>query len=409
MNIFSIYPAASCAVGAVLCLAIAYLLSCNKAAISYKNIIFKIFIQLALALFLLKTGVGRHILLYLTHATQTLSAAAQSGITFIFGQLGSQTGPWGFVFAFHVLPIIVFFSAFVSALSYVGIIRYLIYVGSLILQPLLGASNSETTCALAKSFLGPTEAQLVVRDYLATMSKSELFAIMVSSLTMISASLFALYIYMGVPADHLIAANCLGIPGSLLFAKIIFPAQHAVQHEAIPDLPQENRAHNLVEAIIQGTLEGLQLALAIGALLLSFLALISLLDMICVNVGSIFTHKPITFQDLVGYFFAPFGFLMGLSGHEALEASELIGIKFFSNEMVAFAKIASKNFSPRGLALVTYALCGFANISCMGIVVGGIGTLAPKRRADLSNLAWHALLAATLSNLFSAYLIGILL
>jgi CNT family concentrative nucleoside transporter len=201
----------------------------------------------------------------------------------------------------------------------------------------------------------------------------------------------------------------MGIPGSLLFAKIIMPSQKKSHDLKVKTSVQPQKASNLIEAIIQGTMDGLQLVLAIGALLLSFLALIAMLNMAFVAIGSFFGITNFTFQDLVGYLFSPFGFLMGVPTQEAINISELIGIKFLANEMVAFAEISGKHLSERGLALATYAICGFANIACVGIVIGGISTLAPDRRSELSALAWYSLLAATLSNLFSAYFVGIIL
>jgi CNT family concentrative nucleoside transporter len=409
INIFAIYPAVSCIIGALLTLLIAYAVSFDRSEINYKNLFFILCFETILAFGLLKTNIGQILLAQIIRLTKTIGTSAHEGIVFLFGALGSQVEPWGFIFAFHVLPIIIFFSALVAVLSYLGIIDFCIRSISYVLRPLLGTSSAETACAVAKSFLGPTEAQLVIRDYLAVMSESELFAVMVSSLSMMSASLFAVYMEMGVPGSHLIAANFMGIPGSLLFAKIIMPSQKKSHDLKVKTSVQPQKASNLIEAIIQGTMDGLQLVLAIGALLLSFLALIAMLNMAFVAIGSFFGITNFTFQDLVGYLFSPFGFLMGVPTQEAINISELIGIKFLANEMVAFAEISGKHLSERGLALATYAICGFANIACVGIVIGGISTLAPDRRSELSALAWYSLLAATLSNLFSAYFVGIIL
>ncbi len=409
VNIFSLYPAISCCGGALLTLFIAFLVSFNRPAISYRHTLTILITQIIMALGLLKTSFGQILLSQLIRLTNAISDAAQAGISFIFGALGTSIAPWGFIFAFHVLPIIIFFSAFIAALSYLGIIEGITRLIAFFVRPLFGASQSETACAVAKSFLGPTEAQLLIRDALFTASTSEMFAIMVSGLSMISASLFAIYMGMGIPGSHLIAANVMGISGSLLFAKIIMPTTTQTEEPSRVGVPLQERPANLIEAIIKGTLDGLQLVLAIAALLVSFLALLAILNQAFIFVGSFFGMTTVTFQDVISYIFAPFGFLMGVSTTEAFALSELIGIKFLANEMVAFAEVASKNLSDRGLILATYALCGFSNIACLGIVVGSISTLVPERRSELSGLAWYALLAATLSNLFSAYLVGIII
>ncbi len=408
-NIFSVYPALSSLVGAVLTLSVAYIFSLKRKSISFKTVFLTIALELLLLLCLLKTPVGEQILYQLVAVTKVINTSAHEGIAFVFGALGTPTAPWGFVFAVHVLPVIIFFSALISALSYLGAVDVIIRIFSFFIRPLLGTSNPETASVVAKSFLGPTEAQLFIREYLPTMSESELFAVMVSGLSMISASLFAIYIEMGAPGNHLIAANLIGVPGSILFAKIIMPTVHTKQDAKTVDVEPiiVRRPQNLIEAIIQGSLDGLQLVLAIGALLISFLALIALLNGIFVYTGSFFGITGFNFQDLIGYLFAPCGFLMGLPTYEAFQVSELIGIKFLANEMVAFGELAGKHLSERGLIMATYALCGFANIACVGIVVGGLSTLVPNRRSGLSALGWYALLAATLSNLFSAYLVGI--
>lgn len=409
-NIFEVYPALSCFAGALLTLVIAFSVSSHRSLISCKRTLIIIALEIFLAFMLLKTNFGNALLTQLIRATQAISDAAHEGIAFVFGSLGTPTAPWGFVFALHVLPIIIFFSALIAVLSHLGVINFFIQSLSYVVRPVLGTSSAETTNALAKSFLGPTEAQLLVRDYLFTISTAEMFAVMVSGLSMISASLFAVYVDMGIPGNHLIAANFMGIFGSLLFAKIIMPSDpKAAEVKFKSESIEESKPKNSIEALIRGTLEGLQLVLAIGALLISFMAVIALLNTIFIYIGSFFGITTFTFQDLMGYIFAPFGFLLGLPTAEAFAVSELIGIKLIANEMVAFAEVTGKHFSDRGLALATYAICGFANIACVGIVIGGISTIVPKRRSELSSLAGRALLAATLSNLFSAYIVGILL
>ena len=337
-NVFSVYPALSSLLGVFLTLLIAFVFSRKRKNISLRTVASALFFELALLFCLLKTAVGEVVLQQLVFLAQVINTAAQQGIAFVFGALGAPVAPWGFIFAVHVLPVIIFFSALISALSYLGVIDFIIRLFSFLVRPVLGTTSPETASAVAKSFLGPTEAQLFIRDYLPTMNESELFAVMVSGLSMISASVFVVYMEMGAPGNHLIAANLLGIPGSLLFAKIIMPAakqNHEKKAEAVEPAALR-KSQNLIEAIIQGSLDGLQLVLAIGALLISFLALIALLNGLFVYLGSYVGINGITFQDFIGYLFAPCGFLMGLSDHEAFQVAELIGIKFLANEMVDF-------------------------------------------------------------------------
>ncbi|MBY0109495.1 MAG: hypothetical protein K2X90_00040 [Candidatus Babeliaceae bacterium] len=408
VNIFSVYPALTSCFGAFFTLLCALLLSKEIRNISFKTVFMAISLEIGLLFCLLKTSIGDFILYELVAFTHSINAAAQQGIIFVFGALATNTAPWGFIFALHVLPLIIFFSAFISGLSFLGITDFIIRVFSLPLSFIVRTSRAETAAAIAKSFLGPTEAQLLIRDYLPTLSTAELFAIMVSGMSMIAASLFGVYMEMGAPGTHLITANLLGIPGSLLFAKIIMPDKHKQsKHEDDIGSVETPKPSTFVEAIIKGSLDGLQLVLAIGALLISFLALIELLNSIFMYAGSLLGTDELTFQSFVGYICAPWGFLTGLPTHEAFKVSELIGIKFLANEMVAFSKLSASNLSPRGLIIATYALCGFANIACMGIVLGGLGTLLPDRSSVLAQVSWRALAAATLSNLFSAYLVGI--
>ncbi len=408
INIFSVYPALTACFGALFTLLCAVLLSKEIKSISIKTVFMAISLQIVLLLCLLKTSMGEFILYELVAFTKNVNAAAQHGITFVFGALGTNTPPWGFVFALHVLPLIIFFSALISGLSFLGVTDFIINLFSWPLCFVLRTSRPETAAAIGRIFLGPTEAQLLIRDYLPTLSTSELFAVMISGMSMITASLFAVYMEMGAPANHLITANLMGVSGSLLFAKIIMPSRykHSKNENNIESL-ETPKSSTFVEAIIKGSLDGLQLVLAISALLISFLALIELLNNIFIYVSSLIGIDGFTFQSFIGYICAPWGFLTGLPTPEAFKISELIGIKFLANEMVAFSKLSASNLSPKGLVIATYALCGFANISCMGIVLGGLGTLWPDRRSLLAQISWRALAAATLSNLFSAYLVGI--
>ena len=417
ITFFSSHPTLSCFVGALLMLVLAVACSQNRARIPRRMVATLLGLQGVMLFFLLKTSFGQSILAGMVYTTTVINTAAQQGIKFVFGALGAAQEPWGFVFAFHVLPIIIFFSALIAALAYLGVIDLIINVLSVAIRPLVGTSKPETAAAIAKSFSGTTEQQLLIREYLPTMTDPELFAVMVTGLSTVSASLFALYIQLGAPAQHIIAANLIGVIGALLFAKIVVPpavtiptaaAKEAAESRTMaPIIPHKPK--NLIEALIHGTIDGMHLASVVGALLIAFLSLIALLNYLFVTVGSYVGSNGMTFQACVGYLCAPLGLLMGVPSAEAFQISELIGLRLLANEVVAFSALSEMLLSARGLVLATYALCSFANISTIGIVVGGLGTLIPARRSVLSAMGFKALFAATLANLFSAYLVGMVL
>lgn len=408
MNYFVLYPHLSCACGAALMLGAAYAASIDRKAIDWVQSLKIMAVYLAVALVMLKTTAGAWMLKGLTALAHGLGSATHEGAGFVFGRLSEPIEPWGLVFAFQVLPITIFFSGLVGLLSYLGVIEKIVNGVTRCVRPLLGTSSGETAGAIAKSFLGAVEAPLLIQGFLPGMTTSELFCVMVSCMSMIAASLFAVYMQLGVPGHHLIAANIISIFVAILFAKIMYPSRAKSVYKVTEKAAEmKKRPGNAIEAIIQGTMDGLQLALAIAAMLITFLALIAAVNLI----SAFFSHKlclpTITVQELCGYLFAPLGYLFGFDTAQALVLSKLIGLNLVTNEMVAYIELTRSVLSERAVILATYALCGFANISIIGIVVGGISTLAPSRRAELSSLAVRALLAATLGNLFSAYVIGI--
>ncbi len=406
--------------GIIVILAIAALFSRKRSAINIRVILSALVLQSALAFCILKTNLGLSLVGSIATHIDTLYSFAQDGIRFVFGSLNNPLGQWGFIFAIRVLPVVIFFSSLTSLLFYMGIIQYAVSAVSLLIRPLLGTSGAETLCAIANSFLGQTEAPLVIRHYLSTMTKSEMLTVMVSGMGTISGSILAVFAAMGIPAQHLLAASVMAIPSTLLIAKILYPEteQPRTMHGA--SVASAPSARNVLDAISMGTSDGLQLALNIGAMLIAFLALISLLNStliwvssgiagVLLRLGLDTTFPVLTLNTIFAFLFAPFGYLLGLTGTEALKAGELLGIKVALNEMVAYSKIPEMGLSPRALALLTYALCGFSNFSCIGIQIGGIGALAPEKRPWLSELGLLAVLGGTLSNLLSAMIAGLLL
>lgn len=409
MNIFGI--------ATMLCLA--YGASYKRSAINGKLVINGLLLQLAIALFILKTTVGGVIFGGISSGISNLYQFAQVGINFVFGALANPSGPWGVVFAIRVLPIIVFFGAFTSLLFHLGIIQRVVLLLSYVIRPILGTSGAETLCAVANSFLGQTEAPLLIKHYLQDMTKSEMMVVMASGFATVSGSLLAVYASMGIPSLHMIAASVMAIPGSIVMAKILYPQTEKVKADSLQAQPSAGSA-NILDAISSGTTDGMYLALNVGAMLVSFLGLIALvnatlglisttINMILSCMDSCLIMPVLDLNFIFSYLFAPVAYLMGFVGKQALQVGTLLGIKVTANEFIAFSSMLTIDFSIRTQAILAYALCSFANFSCIGIQIGGIGVLVPEKRGWLSELGLRAVFAATLANLTSAMIAGLLL
>ena len=401
-------PQLLCFGGIALVITLAYALSVDRSAISWRYGLSRLLLLALWAVALVKTPFGAYLLAGLENVTMAIQHAAQQGISFVFGDLGSSQYVWGFVFAIQVLPIIIFFSALVSILTYLRVIQTVVYGIGTVLQPILGTTGPETACAIAKSFLGLMEGPLVVRAYFDRLNRSELFTIMTAALGMASASLIPVYISYGASAKHLIAANLMGIIAVIFIAKIIVP-EEKVKAAEVKSFKDDQEPSNMMDALLKGTGDGLTIVLNIAALLISFIALVALVNNLLFTMEQFVGLPRIGLQDIVGYFFWPFSYLFGVESADVFNLSRLLGVKVTTNEMLAFAEVATHQLSARALTLATYALCGFGNIAGMGIIVGGLGTLMPDKRALLSALSWRALIAATLANLLSAYIVGVIL
>ncbi|MGC2310373.1 MAG: nucleoside transporter C-terminal domain-containing protein [Candidatus Babeliaceae bacterium] len=404
-------------IGIFFILMLAWLFSKNRTHINFKLVINALLLQLLIAFCVLKTTTGHAIINALAQGISKLYNYASHGSEFLFGKLIHIDGPWGFIFAIKVLPIIIFFGAFMALLFYCGIVQRLIGGINFVIHPLLGTSGAETLCAIANSFLGQTEAPLLIKNYIASMTKSEILVIMVSGMGTISGAILAIYVAMGVPAVHLLAASVMAIPATIMMAKILYPETEKVEMQAQMSALSQG---NVLDAVASGTCDGLYLALNVGAMLIAFISLIALINAVLgsacdwINYGLIFTNSSLTLpclslQDIFGYIFAPFGYLLGLSGSEIFKAGQLIGIKVAINEMVAYSELINMHLSERATVLLTYALCGFSNFSCIGIQIGGIGALAPSKKSLISELGWYAVLGGALSNLLTALIAGLLI
>lgn len=406
--------------GIVLIIGIAILFSRKRHAIQYKFIVNALAMEFIIAFLVLRTQGGQGVIKGVARLVDNIYMCADKGAEFIFGSLAHSAMPWGFIFAIKVLPIIIFFGALMALLFHWGIIQRVVYLVSIIIRPLLGTSGAETLCAISNSFLGQTEAPLLVRNYLKHMTKSEMLVVMVSGMATISGAILAVFAAMGVPVVHLLSASVMAIPGSMLIAKILYPETETPQTQGGIAIKEEKTTSNVFDAISRGTTDGLYLALNVAAMLISFLSLLAL-----INVGlgffsgllnSALTYMHVAWQlpivslsYIFSYIFAPFGYLLGFTGNDALQAGNLLGLKITINELYAYSQLVTMNLSERAVAILTYALCGFSNFSCIGIQIGGIGALVPEKRNWLCELGLITLLGGSLSNLLSAMIAGLLL
>lgn len=403
--------------GIVVLLGIAFLLSNNKRAINFRTVFGALASQIGIAALILYVPVGRNALGAMAEGVAKVISYGNEGVAFLFGGLVGDKmfevfGGGGFVFAFRVLPIIVFFSALISLLYYVGIMQWVIKIIGGGLQKALGTSQAESMSAAANIFVGQTEAPLVVKPYISKMTESELFAVMCGGLASIAGSVMAGYAGMGVPLTYLIAASFMAAPAGLLFAKIILP-QTEKFNDSIENVELEKPA-NVLDAAAAGASSGMHLALNIGAMLIAFIALIALINGVLGAVGGWFGYEGLNLGLILGWIFKPLAWAIGVPWNEAEVAGQMIGLKLAINEFVGYLEFA-KYLGPEApmaltdktKAIVTFALCGFANFSSIAILIGGLGSMAPNRRGDVARLGIKAVIAGSLANLMSAAIAGL--
>jgi len=395
--------------GIVALLAIAVLLSDNRKAINLRTVGGAFSIQVGLAVLVLYVPFGKEILAGAANGVQHVINYADVGISFLFGELASDS--LGFVFAVKVLPVIVFLSALMSVLYYLGIMQKVIgFLGGMI-QRALGTSRAESLSATANIFVGQTEAPLVVRPYIGRMTDSELFAVMAGGLASIAGAVLAGYASMGIEIKYLIAASFMAAPGGLLMAKIIKP-ETQIPYEGGDDVEYDeaDTPSNVIDAAAGGALTGMTIAMSIGAMLIAFIALIALLNGLIGGVASFAGIEGFTLQKILGFILSPLAFLLGVPWEEAMATGSLIGQKLVLNEFVAYVEFLKikETLSAQTQVIMTFALCGFANLSSIAMLMGGLGALAPQRRHDIARMGLKAVAAGTLSNLMSAVLAGLL-
>jgi len=367
-------------------------------------------IQIAVAAFVLYFPPGKQVLAVIANGVEHILNYTQAGIDFLFGSLGNKST--GIIFVINVLPVIVFFSSFVTVLYHLGIMTWVVRLIGGLLERALKTSRPESLSAAANIFVGQAEAPLVVKPFVPRMTESELFAVMVGGLASIAGSVMAGYASLGVDLNYLLAASFMAAPGGLMMAKILVPetGQPINQLDDLGDVEDHNYV-NVFDAAASGALTGLQIALAVGAMLLVFIAFIAMANDLIGGVASLMGYPGVTFQLILGYLFQPLAWVLGVPWHEASAAGSLIGEKLVLNEFVAYVDFIKEKstLTPITQGVITFALCGFANFSSIAILLGGIGAMAPSRRHDIARLGVRALTAATFSNLMSAAIAGFFL
>ncbi|GAA9852924.1 NupC/NupG family nucleoside CNT transporter [Helicobacter pylori] len=402
-------------VGMAVLFLIAWVFSSNKRAINYRTIISAFVIQVALGALALYVPLGREMLQGLASGIQSVIGYGYEGVRFLFGNLAPNAkgdqGIGGFIFAINVLAIIIFFASLISLLYYLKIMPLVINLIGGALQKCLGTSKAESMSAAANIFVAHTEAPLVIKPYLKSMSDSEIFAVMCVGMASVAGPVLAGYASMGIPLPYLIAASFMSAPGGLLFAKIIYPQNEAISSHA--DVSIEKHV-NAIEAIANGASTGLNLALHVGAMLLAFVGMLALINGLLGVVGGFLGMEHLSLGLILGTLLKPLAFMLGIPWSQAGIAGEIIGIKIALNEFVGYMQFLpylGDNppliLSEKTKAIITFALCGFANLSSVAMLIGGLGSLVPKKKDLIVRLALKAVLVGTLSNFMSATIAGL--
>ncbi|MFC1841558.1 NupC/NupG family nucleoside CNT transporter [Candidatus Dependentiae bacterium] len=389
----------------MLILLVAWLFSFKRSKVNIRLVFSALLLHFLTAFLVLKFPLGKYLLQKVAFGVKEVYASADVGLKFVFGALADETMPWGVIFAVKILPVIVFFGALMALLYHFRIIQFFVLAISYLIRPILGTSGAETLCAITNSFLGQTEAPLLVKNYLKDMTKSEFMLVMISGMATISGGILVIFYKMGVPIKHLLASSVMAIPASILISKIIYPETEDPKTASGSEIKFEKDTSNMFDAIFVGTSDGLKLALNVGAMLISFLALLSMLN----YVLGYFSGGVLSVNSILAYLFSPFAYLLGFTGDEALQAGQLLGTKVAVNELVAYIDLVKAHLSERTTSILTYALCGFSNFSCIGIQIGGIGALVPSKKLWLTQFGLYAVLGGALANLLSAMVASLLL
>lgn len=397
-------------IGYCVLIAFAWLCSASRKHVNWRTVVGAIGIQFGFGALVLYVPAGKAALEWLSNVVAAIIAFGNDGILFLFGGLADASQSLGFIFAFKVLPVIIFFSSLISVLYYMRVMPVIVQVIGGGIRKALGTSRAESLSATANIFVGQTEAPLAIKPYLPRMTRSEFFAVMVGGVSSIAGSVLAGYAAMGVELKYLLAACFMAAPSGLLFAKLLMPETDNPDNSKLAE-DEEGAPVNVFDAAAHGASDGLKLALNVGAMLIAFIGLIALINGALDWIGSIVGIEALSLQQLLGYLFSPVAWLIGVPWSDAVTGGSFIGQKIVLNEFVAFAEFTPivDHFSPRTQAILTFALCGFANFSSIAILLGGLGSLVPSRRSEIAQLGLKAVMAGTLANLSSAAIAGMLI
>jgi CNT family concentrative nucleoside transporter len=394
----------------------AFLFSTNRRAVRGKTVAWGLGLQIVFAYLVINWTYGQWIFQKAGAGVNWVLDFAFFGSQFLFGDLGKKGSPMGFFFAFQVLPTIIFIAAVFALLYYYGVMQFIIKQAAWVMTRLMGASGAESLNVAASIFMGQTEAPLTIRPYLPEVTQSELMTIMTSGMAHVSGGMMAAYIAYGVEAKHVLAAVIMTAPGTILLSKMMVPETEVPVTSGKVQLAPLERDTNALGALSRGTVDGLSLALNVGAMLITFIALIYLVDGIFGAVHSGLAALgvmwfPSSVEQIFGYLFSPIAWVIGIPWHDCHAIGNLLGLRMVTNELIAFQRLGPMKdaLDPRSFTIATFALCGFANFSSIGIQIGGIGALAPNKKADLARLGIRAMLTGTMANLMSASIVGIMM
>ena len=394
--------------GLFVLLGLAYAMSNNRRAIKWRVVVMGTVFQVVFAMLILWTEAGKAFFAKATDVVTAFLNFVDAGAAFIFGP-----GFGEHLFAFKVLPTIIFFSSFITVLYYLGLIQWIVKGFAWLMMRVMGTSGAESLSASANIFVGQTEAPLLIRPYVSTMTLSELNAVMVGGFATIAGGVMAAYVAMGIPAGHLIAASVMSAPAALVMAKLMFPETEESVTAGTVKIEVERPWANVIDAAATGAGEGLKLALNVGAMLLAFIALIAAFNALLGVIGGWIGLPGLSLELLFGYLGRPLAWIMGVPWAEADKVGQLLGVKTVINEFVGYQQmsemIKNNQITERSMIIATYALCGFSNFSSIAIQIGGIGSMAPERRSDLARLGLKAMIAGSLACFQTAVIAGLLL
>lgn len=395
-------------VGLFFMVGVAYACSDSRKNINWRTVASGIALQLLLGLLILKTSWGQAVFEGARSFFTGILSYTNEGSKFIFGSL-MNVNQFGFIFFVMVLPTIIFMSSLMSILYHIGVMQIVIKATAKVMVKVMGTSGAESLSAAANIFAGQTEAPLVVKPFIDSMTRSEIMALMTGGMATVAGGVLAAYVGMGIDAGHLLAASVMSAPAALVCAKLLVPENNLSQTKGDVKLELPKTTANIIDAAATGAGDGLKLALNVGAMLLAFIALIALLNGVLSWAGGLFNYPELSMELITGYLFSPVAFLMGVPWDDAFNVGTLLGKKLIINEFVAYLDLQelSGKMSPRAVVISTYALCGFANFSSIAIQVGGIGTIAPNRRQDLALLGIKSLIGGTLACFMTACIAGL--